>query len=296
MTVAFYGFQAVPDVRVVNRERGWNGWYEERAEPLIEAGFRDQHVHNPFGLHDVPGRNRAMHIDQFELSFCRGLTWLADREQFAVAVRRVQQRGGTVQAYVGSPLVVGRRPQVEYLPGCSPGAHELSTRLRTLGRIGACNKRLAGGCLCWGRLIGFHISPLLEAGVDAIGFDDSADFRPGDCMDRLVRSLIAKRIEVIIEPWPKKDREYPRVSWMVRELRYHQIRLGVVSGSADVESVRGKVYRIVPADTPLGHAELDDINTLKIRNGEAPFASFEEVVDAVRADEHTPAIRFQELL
>ena len=56
-----------------------------------------------------------------------------------------------------------------------------------------------------------------------------------------------------------------------------------------------KVYRIVPADTPPGRAELDDINTLKVRNGEAPFASFEEVVDAVRADEH-PAIRFQELL
>jgi len=54
VTVAFYGFQAVPDVRVVSNERGWSGWYEERAEPLIEAGFRDQHLHNPFGLHDVP--------------------------------------------------------------------------------------------------------------------------------------------------------------------------------------------------------------------------------------------------
>ena len=114
-------------------------------------------------------------------------------------------------------------------------------------------------------------------------------------MDRLVRSLIAKRIEVIIEPWPKKDREYARVSWMVRELRYHQIRLGVVSGSADVESVQARSIGSFLQTRRLG-AELDDINTLKVRNGEAPFASFEEVVDAVRADEHTPAIRFQELL
>ena len=148
---------------------------------MIEAGFEISTC-NPFGLHDVPGRNRAMHIDQFELSFCRGLTWLADREQFAVAVRRVQQRGGTVQAYVGSPLVVGAALGWNIYRDALL-ARTIVDRLPRLG-ASACNKLLAGGCLCWGRLIGFHISPLLEAGVDAIGFDDSADFRPDDCMDR----------------------------------------------------------------------------------------------------------------
>ena len=72
---------------------------------------------------------------------------------------------------------------------------------------------------------------------------------------------------------------------MVRELRYHQIRLGVVSGSADVESVQARSIGSFLQTRRLC-AELDDINTLKVRNGEAPFASFEEVVDAVRADEH----------
>jgi len=296
MTVAFYGFQQVPDVRVVTRDRGWKGWFEDWPAPLIEEGILDHHLHNPFGLHAVVSRgDRVMHIDQFELSFCQGLDWLADREGFADVVHELHRRGGTVQAYVGSPVVVQPRPQSTYLPGCSPGAKSLSAQLRLLGRIGACRGPLARGCLCWGRLIGFHIGPLLDARVDAIGFDDSADFHPGDCMDRLVRSLLAKRLEVMIEPWPWKGREYPPVSWVVRELLYQRIRFGLKDGAAPVESVKAKIYRIVPADTPAGQEEFRAINTLRVDHGEGAFGSFQEIVDAVRSDGHTPLVRAREL-
>jgi hypothetical protein len=87
---------------------------------------------------------------------------------------------------------------------------------------------LGGGCVCWDRVISFHIRPLVDAGVDAIGFDNAADFHPGDRMDGLVRSLLAKRIEVMIEPWPRKDREYPPVSWITGEVMYQRIRFGLV--------------------------------------------------------------------
>jgi hypothetical protein len=74
MVVAFYGFQRVPDVRIVTPAGRWQGWFDERAAPLIEAGISDHHLHNPFGLHKIDGRGeRVMHIDQFELSFCQGL-------------------------------------------------------------------------------------------------------------------------------------------------------------------------------------------------------------------------------
>jgi hypothetical protein len=296
MTVAFYGFQQVPDVRIVTPERGWSGWFEDWPTPLLEAGIRDHHLHNPFGLHAVAGRgDRVMHIDQFELSFCQDLDWLADRAGFAKIVQRIHGRGGTVHAYVGSPLVVQSRPQSTYLPGCSPGATTLSAQLRLLGLIGACRGPLAHGCLCWGRLIGFHIRPLLDARVDAIGFDDSADFQPGDCMDRLVRSLLAKRIEVMIEPWPRKGREYPRVSWVVREVLYQRIRFGLKVDAAPVESVTAKIYRVVPADTPAGQEEFRDINTIREDHGESAFGSFQEIVEAVRSDGHTPLVRASQL-
>jgi hypothetical protein len=296
VTVAFYGFQHVPGVRVVTRDKGWGGWYDEWAGPLIESGFLEHHLHNPFGLHTVPGRDRVMHIDQFELSYCRRLEWLANRGTFGGAVRRVHDRGGVVRAYVGSPLQIGRRPQLEYLPGCSAGADRFSSRLRLLDRTGLCRlPPLLGRCLCWRRLVGFHIEPLLEAGVDAIGFDDSADFRPGDCMDQLVRLLIGRRMEVMIEDWPWAGRGYPPVSWVVREVRYHQIRLGVVLGKAEVASVVGKVYRIVPADGLAGEAEFNAINDLKRDHGESAFESVQALVESVRDDGHTPAIRARDL-
>jgi hypothetical protein len=229
MVVAFYGFQRVPDVRIVTSDGSWQGWFDERAAPLIEAGISEHHLHNPFGLHRIDGRGeRAMHIDQFELSFCQGLRWLADRAGFMKAVRAVRDRGGTVRAYVGSPLQVRRRPQDTYLPGCSPGTRPLSASVRLRRAVGACGGFLGGGCVCWDRVISFHIRPLVDAGVDAIGFDNAADFHPGDCMDGLVRSLLAKRIEVMIEPWPRKDREYPPVSWITREVMYQRIRFGLV--------------------------------------------------------------------
>jgi len=293
--VAFYGFQRVPDVRVVTQDPGWQGWFDDQALPLIGRGIRDHHLHNPFGLHHVAGRDRVMHIDQFELSYCQHLLWLADRAGFAQVVRDVHQRGGTLRAYIGSPLVVRRSPQATYLPRCSSGCKGLSFQLRLLSRLGLCSAPLPRGCLCWERLIRFHISTLIDAGVDAIGFDSSPDFHPGDCMDRLVRSLIARRIEVMIEPWPRRDRVYPSVSWIIREVLYHRIRLEPNDDEARLESVKGKIYRIVPADNPAGWEELADINRLRVNHGEQEFPSVREIVDAVTNDGHIPVVRAGEL-
>lgn len=293
--IALYGFQRVPDVRVVTPKTGWPGWLDDQALPLISRGIRDHHLHNPFGLHEVVGRDRFMHIDQFELSYCQHLLWLADRAGFAQVVRDVHQRGGTLRAYVGSPLVVRRSPQATYLPRCSPGAKGLSFQLGLLSRLGLCRAPLPGGCLCWDRLVRFHIRALVDAGVDAIGFDSSPDFHPGDCMDRLVRSLIARRIEVMIEPWPRRDRVYPSVSWIIREVLYHRVRLEPNDDEARLESVKGRIYRIVPADTPAGHKELGDINTLRVSHGEPTFQSVREIVDAVANDGHVPLVRSGEL-
>jgi hypothetical protein len=297
MTVAFYGFQHVPDVRVVTSEKGWGGWFDEYAGPLNDAGVLDHHLHNPFGLHTVPGRDRVMHIDQFELSYCQRLEWLANRSAFGSVVRRVHDGGGVVQAYVGSPLQIARSPQPSYLTGCSPAANRLSSRLRWVDRFGGCRlPPWLGRCMCWRQLVRFHIEPLLEAGVDAIGFDDSSNFTSGSCMDQLVRWIMSERMEVMIEDWPWVGRAYPAVSWVIRELRYHQIRLGLVDAKAEVTSVPGKIYRIVPADTDVGRDEFDDINDLKSANSETPYGSFQEVIDVVREDGHTPLIRARQLI
>jgi hypothetical protein len=298
--VALYGFQLVPKVRFVTPDRGWKGWFEDWPTPLIAAGIRDHHVHNPFGLHDlheVAGRDdRVMHIDQFELSYCQGLRWLANRAAFAEVVRDVHQRGGTLRAYVGSPLVVRQSPQATYLPKCSPGSRGLSLQLRLLSRLGLCGTPLTRQCLCWDRLVRFHIAPLVDARVDAIGFDNSADFHPGDCMDRLARSLLTKRIEVLIEPWPRRDRDYPPVSWIIREILYQRIRLGLQPDDAPVESVTAKIYRSVPAaDSQAGKKEFSDINKLREDHGEAAFPTFQELVNAVRNDGHTPLVRARQL-
>jgi hypothetical protein len=297
--VALWGFQLAPKVRVVTRDTGWPGWFEGKARLLIDEGIRDHHLHNPFGLHDlheVAGRDdRVMHIDQFELSYCQDLLWLANRTAFARVVRDVHQRGGTLRAYVGSPLVVRQSPQATYLPRCSPGAKGLSLQLRFLGRLGLCGTPLTRQCLCWDRLIRFHISPLVDAGVDAIGFDASPDFHPGDCMDRLVRSLLARGIEVMIEPWPRRDRDYPRVSWIIREVMYQRVTLEAGDKWAPLQSVRGKIYRIVPANGPAGTSELDDVNKVRTDHGELPFASVQAVLDAVRSDGHFPLVRAGQL-
>lgn len=293
--VALYGFQLVPNVRVVTPDRGWPGWFEDKASPLIDRGITDHHLHNPFGLHEVPNRDRAMHIDQFELSYCKELLWLANRGAFAHAVQEVHGRGGTVRAYLGSPLVVRQPPQAEYVPQCSPGSQGLSSQLGVLGALRLCEPRLTRGCLCWGPVIRFHITPLVDAGVDAIGFDHSFDFHPGDCMDRLVQSILAKGIEVMIEPWPRDDREYPRVNWIIREILYQRITLEPCEDEARPDSVRGKIYRIVPADGQETPTELEKINELRQIHGEAPFKTVQQVVDAVRDDGHVPVVRYGQL-
>ncbi len=167
-------------------------------------------------------------------------------------------------------------------------------QLRALSRLGLCGRPLTGQCRCWGRLIRFH-SPLLDAGVDAIGFDASPDFHPGDCMDRLVRSLLTKGIEVMIEPWPRRDRDYPPVSWIIREVMYQRVTLDPGDKWAHLESVRGKIYRIVPADGPAGTSELDDINRVRTHYEQLAFERVQAVLDAVRSSGHIPMVRAAQL-
>jgi hypothetical protein len=115
-------------------------------------------------------------------------------------------------------------------------------------------------------------------------------------MDRLVRSLLTKRIEVMIEAWPRRGRDYPPVGWIVREILYQRIRLGLQSDAAPVESVKAKIYRIVPAgDSQAGKVEFRDINKLRGDHGEATFQTFQELVDAVRDDGHIPLVRARQL-
>jgi hypothetical protein len=300
MPIPFYGFQLAPDVRFVTPETGWRGWFENHAYPLIQRGHRDHHLHNPFGLYDLHDRNS--HIDQFELAYCRGLTWLANREGFTQAVEMVHKHGGTVRAYVGSPLRIPEIPPLESLPRCMPGAWWISVQLQLARGLGACDGwsfptpfgsiRLLPECLCWQGLIRFYISVLVDARVDVIGFDASPDFHPGDCMDRLVRQLIGGGIEVMIESWPLSGRTYPPVSWIVREQRYQRIRFDP-RDDIPVEMVQGKIYRIVPAhDSERGIEEINFINTIRIRHGQSPYPyNSRQIADIVTSDGHIPLVR-----
>jgi hypothetical protein len=304
MTIAFYGFQRAPDVRFVTPDTGWPGWFEDHANPLIERGFPDHHLHNPFGLHEL--RGRLMQPDQFELAYCQGLTWLANREAFADAVGRVHGRGGTVTAYVGSPLLIPEVPGPDDLPSCMPGSMLLSARLRLLRALGLCGGlslprpferiRPLPRCLCWNWLIRFYIDVLVDAKVDVIGFDASPDFHPGDCMDRLVRDLIKKKFEVLIESWPLRGRTYPPVIWIIREQRFQRIKFDP-RNDPRVETVEGTIQRIIPADdSPAGQAEIERINVIRERFGASPFSSTQEIVDSARAEGHVPLVRSRQLM
>jgi hypothetical protein len=313
--IAFHGFQQVPRV-VVLREPdpvtgesgGWPEWTHDWVVPLREYGVLDHHLHNPFGLHTTePGvpasdrrfrDNRAMHIDQFELS-CRvtpPIPWLVDTSRFAAAVAEIHEHRGTVAAYVGSPLVVAcqEAPGDVWLPTCSPGSDSIASWIRQQRAGNRCDSFFFGRCRCWSALIRFYIKPLLDAHVDKIGFDWSADFCPGDCMDRLVRSLIAAGTEVMIEPWPRNDRPYPPVSWLTREVRYWQCLLRPRSDEVPVESMTRPIYRVVPSDdAEEGREEIRQINEL--RAPDPPFPGTKAIVRRVLQDGHIPLVRARQL-
>jgi hypothetical protein len=150
--------------------------------------------------------------------------------------------------------------------------------------------------LCWRKLISFFIASLVEARVDAIGFDSSRDFDPAGCMNRLVRRLMAAGMEVMIEPWPRNDRDYPPVSWIIRERLYHRIRLERRPDEAPLETIVGKLYRIVPADdSDDGRNEIQDINEIRESHGEGRFGNTQDIVDTVRSDGHVPLVRSRQL-
>lgn len=292
MAIAFYGGQLAPEVRTVRPETGWSGWFEDKALPLIRLGHLDHHLHNPFGLYNIDGRNS--HVNQFELACDAGLGWLANQKAFAEAVQKVHEHGGTVRAYVGSPLLIPEKLREEDLPCCMPGAKGISAQLYFFTKLGLCGRSFPR-CLCWNKLIRFYISVLVDAGVDAIGFDASRDFHPGDCIDRLVRELIAAGIEVMIEPWPLRGRTYPPVSWIIREQRFQRVKFDP-RDDAPVEMVEGTIYRVVPADDSCrGREEIEFINHIREEAGESTFSNTQEIVDSVRSEGHIPLVRWHQL-
>jgi hypothetical protein len=298
--IAFYGFQAAPNVNIISSPDGWDGWTIEWAEPLrLMRSVRDHHLHNPFGLHHLADRpDRVMHVDQFELSCRRGdVPWLVDAAKLTAAVASVHANGGTIAAYVGSPLVIPSSLAGWRLPTCSPGAKEVTRGLAIQRQLRLCDGLFGLKCFCWTPLIRFYVKALLDARVDRIGFDFSADFRPGSCMDKLVRSLIQARIEVMIEPWPFNDRPYPPVSWVVREQFYTQVRLEPRADQLPAGAVTAKIYRIVPNhNNEDGQAEIGRINTIRARHGEPDLESTQQFVDEVEADGHIPLVRARQLL
>jgi hypothetical protein len=51
----------------------------------------------------------------------------------------------------------------------------------------------------------------------------------------------------------------------------------------------------VPADTRAGRDELEEINRIRVKHGEPPFGSVQEVVGTVRSDGHIPVVSAGEL-
>jgi hypothetical protein len=301
--IAYHGFQNVKDgVQVLREVAGWDGFLDDWAEPLRTKGVVDHHLHNPFGLHDdETDLQRKMHIDQFERSCSKGLAWLADAAGFKAVVEELHAKGGTVAAYVGSPLVYPDSLAGVSLPTCSPGSRSLTRRLGLLRALRLCGVPPLLQCSCWSPLVRFHLAALLDARVDRIGFDWSADFMPGSCMDGLVRSLIDARIEVMIEDWPFAGRTYPSVSWIIREVRYHQIRWK--PGKKQPTSlVTAPVYRIVPTPNTmveeLGITEIAAINELLVKLGELELDSekpSQDLVQRIRNEGHIPLVRARQL-
>jgi hypothetical protein len=124
----------------------------------------------------------------------------------------------------------------------------------------------------------------------------------------LVRSLLAHGIEVMIEPWPKrlsKDsplaRPYPPVNWIIRELFYETIQLNPKAGEewAPLESVVGKIYRIVPSPaSKVGRDEIADINTIRVKHDLPKLDEnnpSQQIVNEIREDGHIPMVRARQL-
>jgi hypothetical protein len=76
---------------------------------------------------------------------------------------------------------------------------------------------------------------------------------------------------------------------------YQRIRLEPKDDEARLESVEGKIYRIVPVDGRTRPTELDEINEIRERHHERRFESVQEVVEAVRSDGHIPVVRAAQL-
>lgn len=313
MIAAFYGFQRAPDTRHVERPSaektgGWLGWFETEVEPLLACGVRDFHVHNPFGLYEFPDRIKPngtpwlMHIDQFELARCNHYSWLANPQEFRQVVSVIHERGAKIRAYVGSPLVIPKSPSVYNLKRythCNPDGSNLGNIFWWINILtafcsympGICERPLT--CFVWRRFTKAHIQVLIDAQVDAIGFDSSYDFHKVDCMFKLVEELLDLGIEVMLEPWPRADRSYPRVSWIMREQKYQQIKHEPKKDQAPLNSVRGPIYRIVPNHNGAqGKAELKKISDLT----GIKYSFTKQVVESVLEDGNIPMVRWRQLL
>ncbi len=309
MITVFYGFQKAPEVQVVDQTSGWQGWFSHRVQPLLMRGYKSFHLHNPFGLYIIESRIKPntktikMHLDQFELARCARYSWLANATEFARAIRSIQEQGGRVSAYVGSPLAIQlpatMRQLKEYIH-CRPAGFapcHILWWFRLISAMCPCFSRWCDrpiSCSTWKQFVKANIKSLLDAQVDAFGFDHSYDFFPGDCMDQLVREILASGKEVMIEPWPRKDREYPEVSWIMGEEKFQQIKHERHSDQAPLEEVKNQtIYRIAP-----NHNSLDGRDLLrKIREDYGViYNTTQDVVDSVLRDGHIPMVPASQLL
>lgn len=241
---ALYGFQRpvgpnvspldrwIPGVGMVSK---WS-YLEELAAPLIDAGIYHHHLHNPFALHARVGGDleHTMHVDQYELASQHAeLDWLTDLRQFSRAIEWVRQRtwsvlnrDAVVTAYVGSPVYVPhsliRGPM--WAPPTSADGQTFWRGVIVRRSLGLCWFRR---CSCWNDLMSFYLKPLLDSGVDAIGFDQSADYRMHPCVPPYIAKL-SDKILVLLEAWPYRDyAPYPEaVRWIINERTYQQRRAG----------------------------------------------------------------------
>jgi hypothetical protein len=308
MITVFYGFQKAPEVQVVDQTTGWQGWFTHRVQPLLEGGYKSFHLHNPFGLYIIESRIKPntktikMHLDQFEMARCAGYSWLANATEFGRAIRRIYEQGGRVSAYVGSPLAIQPpatlRQLREYIH-CKPAGFAPCHTLwwfRLFAALCPCFPRWCDrplSCSTWKQFVKANVQVLFDAQVDAIGFDHSYEFFPGDCMDQLVREILASGKEVMIEPWPRKDRSYPEVSWIMGEEKFQQVKHRPHSDQAPLENVKNqKIYRIASNyNTCEGQAIFKEIEDYGV-----VYTNTQDAINSILQDGHIPMVSASQLL
>ena len=229
MTIAYFGFQRRPNVRQVNEQTGWLGFYEERVVPIADK-IEVVHLHNPFGLTEAHLTGPASTVDQLQRARRAGLDRLTDAVEFTGFVTLCHYDGIRVSTYIGSPAVSPFSPQL------AANVEETMTFFE-------------------------------RANVDTVGFDVHQDIRPlapdEDDLDlwlyetqderqlrAFARGVVAEagaRFNEVVLPITDYRPENP--SWLTTVPTYL---------AADLSGIDRPVYCIVPSDkTSAGQARID---------------------------------------